>query len=78
VTDNSAIKPAFIIIGNSGNDNLYNCNAHPLDASKFTVNMCDNTRFGAVKVKATATQLIFEYYTTDQPATPRDVYVVNK
>jgi hypothetical protein len=78
VTDNSAIKPAYIIIGNSGNDNLYNCNAHPLDPAKYTVNMCDNTRFGAVKVKATPTQLIFEYYTTDQPATPRDVYVVNK
>ncbi|HLP51440.1 MAG TPA: metallophosphoesterase [Chitinophagales bacterium] len=78
VTDKAAPKLPYIIIGNSGNDNLYSCNAHPLDPDKYTVNICDNERFGAVKVKATTTQMIFEYYTTDQPNIPRDIYVVYK
>lgn len=71
-------KPLYMIIGNSGNENLYSCDANPLDPSKFTVATCDNNHFGAIKVIATATKLRFEYYTADSPATPKDVVEVNK
>jgi tartrate-resistant acid phosphatase type 5 len=78
ITDNHSTKPLYLIIGNSGNENLYNCNANPLDPNRFTVNMCDNARFGAVKVSATTTRLVFEYFTTDDLLHPRDVVILNK
>lgn len=79
VTDNtSPNKPLYLIIGNSGNENLYKCSANPLDPQRFTVNMCDNTRFGAIKVTATKNKMVFEYFTTDDPSAPRDVNVLTK
>lgn len=71
-------KPLYLIIGNSGNENLYSCNANPLDPNKFSVANCDNSHFGAIKVIATDSKLRFEYYTTDNPSSPKDVVEVNK
>jgi tartrate-resistant acid phosphatase type 5 len=78
LTDNTAPKPLYLIIGNSGNENLYNCNTNPLDPKRFTVNICDNSHFGALKVRATKTQMIFEYYTVDDLLHPKDVSILNK
>ncbi len=78
VTDSTAALPVYLIIGNSGNENLYNCNSNPLDPNRFTVNMCDNSHFGAIKVTATKTKLVFEYYSTDDLTHPKDVTVINK
>ncbi len=78
ISDNSAPKPLYLIIGNSGNERMYGCNANPLDPARFTVNMCDADRFGAIKVTATKNNLVFEYFTTDNPVSPRDVSVINK
>ncbi len=78
LTDKTSAKPLYLIIGNSGNENLYNCNANPLDANRFTVNMCDNSHFGAIKVTATINKMVFEYFTTDDLLYPKDVSVINK
>ncbi len=79
VTDNKAPnKPLYLIIGNSGNENLYKCEANPLDPSRFTVNICDNNHFGAIKVTATKNKMVFEYMTTEDPVNPRDVNVLTK
>lgn len=78
IIDNTSPKTAYMIIGNSGNENLYSCNANPLDANRFTVAMCDNSHFGAIKVIATTTKLVFEYFTVDDLAHPKDVYEINK
>lgn len=77
VNDNTVTDLIYLILGNSGNENLYSCNANPLDASRFTVN-CDNSHFGALKVTATKTKLLFQYFTTDNPNTPTDVYEITK
>ena|ERR1043165_1714446 len=79
LTDNRAPnKPAYLIIGNSGNENLYSCNANPLDPSRFTINMCDNNHFGAIKVIATTHTMRFEYYTTEDQTTVKDVLELTK
>ena len=78
LTDNTSAKPLYLIIGNSGNENLYNCTANPLDPNRFTVNYCDNSHFGAILVTATKTKMVFKYYTTDQPSYPSDISVINK
>ena len=78
IVDNTSAKPTYLIIGNSGNENLYSCNANPLDPSRFTVAMCDNNHFGAIKVMATKNKLVFQYFTVDDPATPKDVVEINK
>jgi hypothetical protein len=78
ISNNANSKPAYIIIGNSGNENLYNCNANPLDPGKFTVNNCDNSHFGAIKVIATKTKLVLQYFTVDDLVNPKDVYEINK
>ncbi len=78
ISDNASAKPAYVIIGNSGNENLYSCSANPLDPAKFTVNNCDNSHFGAIKVKATTTKLLFEYFTVDDLVHPKDVFEIVK
>jgi hypothetical protein len=79
ITDNNAPnKPVYLIIGNSGNENLYKCSANPLDPNRFTVNICDNDHFGAIKVIATRTKMILQYYTTEDPINPRDVTIITK
>jgi len=78
LTDNSSPKPAYLIIGNSGNENLYSCNANPLDPNKFTVNICDNSHFGAIKAIATSNKITFEYFTVDDLVNPRDVSTITK
>ena len=78
ISENASPKPTYIIIGNSGNENLYSCNANPLHPAKLTVATCDNNHFGAIKVKATTSKLIFEYYTVDDLAHAKDVFEINK
>ncbi|MES2620516.1 MAG: metallophosphoesterase [Bacteroidota bacterium] len=78
ITDNTTSKLPYLIIGNSGNERMYGCNANPLDPARFTVNMCDADRFGAIKATATKNKLVFEYFTTDDLVTPKDVSVINK
>jgi hypothetical protein len=77
VTDKTAAKPVYLITGNGGSDEHYDCNAHPLDTERFSVK-CDNVHFGAIKVRANRQRIIFEYYAVEQPAAPWDVVVVNK
>ena len=71
-------KPTYIIIGNSGNENLYNCSANPLDPNRFTISQCDNSHFGAIKVVATKTKMTFLYFTVDDLNTPKDVFEIIK
>jgi tartrate-resistant acid phosphatase type 5 len=78
VTDKYNVKPTYLIIGNSGNENLYDCNANPLDEDRFNVDVCDNGHFGAIRVSATSTQVLFEYFTVDDALHPRDVFIINK
>ena len=77
IKDNTTPNLLYLILGNSGNENLYNCNANPLDSNRFTIR-CDNSHFGALRVTATQTKLVFEYYTTDNPGSPTDVYEIVK
>ncbi|HWB63256.1 MAG TPA: hypothetical protein VG603_07100, partial [Chitinophagales bacterium] len=70
-------RPMYFICGNSGSDEHYNCNAHPLDPTRFEFK-CDNVHFGAIKVKVTANKAIFEYYAVEEPNSPQDVYVISK
>lgn len=79
VTDKtSPNKPAYLIIGNSGNENLYGCNANPLDPTRFTIDVCDNNHFGALKVYATTTKMVFQYFTLDDLLHPKDIYEIAK
>jgi tartrate-resistant acid phosphatase type 5 len=78
LTDKTSSKPLYLIIGNSGNENLYNCNANPLDPNRFTINLCDNSHFGAIKVISTTTKMVFEYYSVDDLLHPKDVSILNK
>jgi hypothetical protein len=69
--------PLYLICGNSGSDEHYDCNAHPLDKTKFDW-LCDNVHFGAIKVTVTANKALFEYFAVEQPASPQDVNVISK
>lgn len=77
IIDKSVSKPVYYIMGNSGNTNLYSCKAHVLDATRFDVK-CDNTHWGALKVKAGENICVIEYYTKDDWNNPADVYVLHK
>jgi hypothetical protein len=77
ITDNTSAKPIYFICGSSGSNEHYPCDSHPLDASRFKFD-CDNKHFGAMKVRATAKKIIFEYYAIEEPEHPLDVYVINK
>ncbi|MCW5909004.1 MAG: metallophosphoesterase [Chitinophagales bacterium] len=77
ITDNQTPDMPYIICGNSGKQSLYKCNAYSLDPSRFTV-YCDDTHYGAMRVKLTATKAALEYFTTADLVNPADVYVINK
>ena len=70
-------QPLYLICGNSGSNEHYPCNAHPLDKEKFDW-LCDNIHFGAIKVTVTKHKAVFEYYAVEEPAAPLDVNVINK
>lgn len=77
VTDRTSEKPIYITCGNSGNTHLYGCKVNPIDNNRFDVK-CDDQHFGAVKVKATAHQIVFEYYIATLPDKPIDIYIIKK
>ena len=77
IEDKSTPQLLYMISGNGGNTQLYNCNSHPLDSSRFTVK-CDNRNFGAVKVKATKDMVVFEYYIVSDSSHPTDTYIMRK
>ena len=70
-------QPLYLICGNSGSNEHYPCNEHPLDKSKYDW-LCDNVHFGAIKVTVTAHKAVFEYYAVEAPGAPLDVNVINK
>ena len=70
-------KPLYLVCGNSGSNEHYACNAHPLDKDKFDW-LCDNLHFGAIKVTVTKHKAVFEYFAVEEPAAPLDVNVINK
>ena len=78
INETANAKPVYIIIGNSGNENLYSCTANPLDPTRLTLSNCDNSHFGAIKVIATKTKMTFQYYTVDDLNTPKDIYEITK
>jgi tartrate-resistant acid phosphatase type 5 len=77
VQDSTSAKPIYITCGSSGNTHLYGCNVNPLDSNRFKV-MCDDQHYGAVKVRATAHMVIFEYYIATAPDRPLDTYILRK
>ncbi len=77
VQDKTAEKPIYFICGASGNTHLYGCNEHPLDSTRFKVS-CDHVHWGAMKVRATAHLVIFEYYIATEPERPIDTYIIRK
>ena len=77
VEDKVTPKPIYIICGSSGNNRLYGCNDHPLDATRFDVH-CDNFHWGAMKVRVTKHTAIFDYYTIGDPSHPVDTYIIHK
>jgi len=70
-------KPVYITCGSSGNTHLYGCNVHTLDSTKYKVT-CDDQHFGAMKVRATAHMVIFEYYIATDADRPLDTYIIRK
>jgi tartrate-resistant acid phosphatase type 5 len=77
IIDKTAEKPIYFICGSSGNTHLYGCNEHPLDSARFKVS-CDHMHWGAMKVKATAHMVVFEYYIATEPERPIDTYIIRK
>jgi tartrate-resistant acid phosphatase type 5 len=77
VEDMRSEKPIYITCGSSGNTHLYGCNVQPLDSTRFKVH-CDDQHYGAMKVKATAHMVVFEYYIATQPERPIDTYIIRK
>lgn len=73
-TDSSVV---YMVVGNSGTDNFYGCNDHPLDAGRFDVT-CRQNEYGAMRVRATKTKCIFEYFTVNDPTHPMDTYIIYK
>jgi tartrate-resistant acid phosphatase type 5 len=70
-------QPLYLICGNSGSNEHYPCNEHPLDKDKYDW-LCDNVHFGAIKVTVTAHKAVFEYYAVEEPNAPLDVNVIRK
>ena len=77
VQDSTAERPVYITCGSSGNTHLYGCKVNPLDSARFKVK-CDDQHWGAMKVKATAHLLVFEYYIATEPERPIDTYIIRK
>lgn len=77
VEDKTSEKPIYITCGSSGNTHLYGCDVHPLDSARFKVK-CDDQHYGAVKVRATAQMVVFEYYIATAPDRPIDTYIIRK
>lgn len=77
VIDKMNSTPIYLVCGNSGREHLYDCDSNPLDTSRFDVR-CDNTHFGAIRVKVNSTQAIFEYFTTSDLVHPADIYILHK
>jgi hypothetical protein len=77
VTDLTSEKPIYITCGSSGNTHLYGCSVNPLDSARFKVK-CDDQHYGAMKVKATAHMIVFEYYIATIPDRPIDTYIIRK
>jgi hypothetical protein len=77
VQDSTSEKPIYFTCGSSGNTHLYGCNVHPLDSGRFKVK-CDDQHYGAMKVKATAHMVVFEYYIATLPDKPIDTYIIRK
>jgi hypothetical protein len=70
-------SPLYLICGSSGTNEHYSCDENPLDKDKFDW-FCDNVHFGAIKVKVTTHQAVFQYYAIGDTTGPIDVNVVNK
>lgn len=77
IEDKTTPNLLYLISGNGGNTQLYNCNAHPLDKDRFNVK-CDGKNFGAVKVIAKKDIVVFEYYIASDPSHPIDTYILRK
>jgi hypothetical protein len=77
IMDKQTPKMPYITCGSSGNNRLYGCDEHPLDSSKFDVK-CDENHWGAMLVRASRSKVVMEYYTTQDPTHPTDVYVIQK
>lgn len=77
VLDKQITGTAYFVCGNSGKASLYGCSSNPLDTNRFDI-YCDNTRYGAMRVKVTANKAVLEYYTTADMLNPADVYTINK
>jgi tartrate-resistant acid phosphatase type 5 len=77
VQDLTSEKPIYITCGSSGNTHLYGCNENPIDTTRFKIK-CDDQHYGAVKVRATAHMVIFEYYIATEPGRPIDTYIIRK
>lgn len=77
INDKTDTSLVYMVVGNSGTDNFYGCNDHPLDAGRFDV-LCRANEFGAVRVRANKTTCVFEYFTVNDLAHPMDVYVIHK
>lgn len=77
IQDMTTPELLYLISGNGGNTKLYNCNANPLDSTRFKVK-CDGKNFGAVKVKVNKDVAVFEYYITSDPSHPTDTYILHR
>jgi tartrate-resistant acid phosphatase type 5 len=77
IEDKTSPKPEYIICGSSGNTHLYGCHVNPLDSARFMVK-CDDQHWGAMKVRATKTMIVFEYYIASSPMRPIDTYIIRK
>jgi hypothetical protein len=77
VIDKQVPGTVYFVVGNSGKASLYSCSSNPLDTARYDI-YCDNARYGAMRVKVTATKAVLEYFTTADPLNPADVYIINK
>lgn len=77
INDKTDTGMVYMVIGNSGTDNLYKCTSTPIDTARFDV-VCRENEYGAMKVRANRTTCIFEYYTVADPVNPVDVYIIHK
>lgn len=77
VIDKQVPGTVYFVCGNSGKESLYGCNDNPLDTSRYDI-YCDNVRFGALRVRLSATKALFEYFTTADLVNPADVYSITK
>lgn len=77
INEKSGAKPVYIIIGNSGNEHTYSCTAKTIDTNRFNL-FCEDTGFGALKVRAGKNTCVIEYFNAANPAAPTDVFTITK